>query len=167
MKTTLSYLLAAVAFMICSTVHAAEGHDEDSQAMQLLTSLKEAKVLSGAKMKIARPFIKRTPMGVILDEIEIMAICPLDTESENGLKLIRKVKSALTGYNLVQQIDDERSKMDIYIDSPQNDKFSEIIIYRSRPEPSIMLFIGDFNVESLIKVGKVSEQERKNLKKYN
>lgn len=167
MKTRLSYLLAAVAFMICSTVHAVEGHDEDSQAMQLLTSQKEAKVLSGAKMKIARPFLKRTPMGVIIDEIEMMVICPLDLESENDLKLIRKAKSVLTGYNMVRQIDDERSKMDIFIDSPQNDKFSEIILYHSRPEPSIMLFVGDFNVESLIKVGKASEQERKNLKKYN
>ena len=118
-------------------------------------------------MKIARPFIKRTPMGVVLDEIESMVICPIETESENDMKFIRKAKSVLTGYKLVEQINDERSQLDIYIDSPQNERFSEIIIYRSRPEPSIMLFIGNFDVESLVKVGKASEQERKDLKKYN
>ena len=167
MKTRVAYILFVAALVFCSTAYAFAGNAEDSPAMQLLSSQKSAKVLSGVKMKIARPFIKRTPMGVVLDEIESMVICPIETESENDIKFIRKAKSVLTGYKLVEQINDERSQLDIYIDSPQNERFSEIIIYRSRPEPSIMLFIGNFDVESLVKVGKASEQERKDLKKYN
>jgi hypothetical protein len=55
--------------------------------------------------------------------------------------------------------------MDIYIDTPKGDKFSEIVLYNTRPEASIILFVGDFTVESLIKVGEASEEERKHLKK--
>lgn len=167
MRRVVIYLLTAAVLMVCCIAPAWAEGDKNSQAAKLLTAQKEAKILSGAKFKIAKPFIKRTPMGVILDEIEMMIICPIDMESESDSRLVIKACTVLSGYNLVQQIDDERSKMDIYIDSPENDKFSEIILYHHRPEPSIMLFIGDFDVESLIKVGKASEQERKNLKKYN
>jgi hypothetical protein len=55
--------------------------------------------------------------------------------------------------------------MTIYIDTPQDNTPHEIILYNTKPEASIMLFKGDFTVESLIKVGEASEQERKHLKK--
>lgn len=167
MRNRLLYLLTAVILMVCSTMHALAEENGDSHAVKLLTSQKESKILYGAKLKIAKPFINRTPMGVILDEIDMLVICPLNLKDENGLKLAKKARTVLTGYNLVQQIDDERSKMDIYIDEPQNEKFTEIILYHHRPEPSIMLFVGDFNVKSLIKVGEASAQDRKHLKKYN
>ena len=124
-----------------------------------------AKILEGTKLKIARPFLKRTPMGVIIDEIEMMIICQLDSDAGSDTALKQKAQEVLKRYNLVREIDDERSKMDIYIDTPQNDRFSEIILYHTRPEPSIMLFVGNFTVESLVKVGEVSEQQRKHLKK--
>lgn len=167
MRRFITYILTAAAFMVCCATHAWAEGNKDSQAAKLLTTQKEAKILSGAKLRIAKPFIKKTPMGVIVDKIERMVICPIDLESESGSRLIKKINPVLTAYNLVQQINDERSRMDIYIDSPENDKFSEIILYHHKPEPSIMLFVGNFDVESLIKVGKASEQERKNLKKYN
>ena len=167
MRRFITYILTAAAFMVCYATHAWAEGNKDSQAAKLLTTQKDAKILSGAKLRIAKPFIKKTPMGVIVDEIELMVICPVYTEDGNDSRLVRNACMVLSGYNLVRQIDDERSKMDIYIDSPENDKFSEIILYHHRPEPSIMLFVGNFDVESLIKVGKASEQERKNLKKYN
>jgi hypothetical protein len=76
-----------------------------------------------------------------------------------------KAVQTLKGYTMVREIDDEKSTMTIYIDTPQDNRFSEIILYNTKPEASIMLFKGDFTVESLIKVGEASEQERKHLKK--
>ena len=95
----------------------------------------------------------------------MMIICPMDLESKDAHSLKREAQKVLQKYNLVQQIDDEKSTMDIYIDTPDGERFSEIILYNIKPEASIMLFMGDFTVESLIKVGEASEQERMHLKK--
>ena len=134
--------------------------------MEMLDSKKESKKLEGGMFKIAKPFIKRTPMGAILDEITMMVICPLDLEGgKDGGHLAEEAKRVLKSYNLVQEIDDEMSTMTIYIDTPKEDKFSEIILYHTRPDPAIMLFVGNFTVDSLIRVGELSEQQRKHLKK--
>lgn len=165
MKNQLILLLAVALLLLCPSLNAWNGSEGDSPAVHMLDSQKDAKILDGGKLKIARPFLKRTPMGVIIDEIEMMIICPLDSDAGSDTALKQKAQEVLKRYNLVREIDDERSKMDIYIDTPQNDRFSEIILYHTRPEPSIMLFVGNFTVESLVKVGEVSEQQRKHLKK--
>ena len=161
MKHSYIFNIAVALFMLCPSLHAFE----DSPIVEILDNHKEAKKLDGTKLKVARPFLKRTPMGVIVDEINMMVICPLDLNDIEGRIFSGKALNVLKTYNLVKQIDDEKSTMDIYIDTPQNDRFSEIILYNTRPEASIMLFVGDFTVESLIKVGEASEQERKHLKK--
>ena len=105
-------------------------------------------------------------MGVILDEINMLAICPLELDPQkDDFKFTKEAEKVLKAYNLVREIDDEKSTMTIYIDTPQDNRFSEIVLYNTKPEASIMLFVGDFTVESLIKVGEASEQQRKYLKK--
>ena len=157
---------AAALLMLCSPLHAIGAQEGDRGIVEVLDSNNDAKKLDGTKLKVARPFLKRTPMGVIADEINMMIICPFDLEDENnGRKFSKEALTVLKKYNLVQQIDDEKSTMDIYIDTPVGDRFSEIILYNTRPETSILLFVGDFTVESLIKVGEASEQERRHLKK--
>ena len=165
MKKIIIYILTAAALMLSYDLHAVSP-DGDSPAVQMLDSQKDSKRLDGTKLKIARPFLKRTPMGVIIDEIDMMILCPLDDNKENS-EILAQAGKILKRYILIREIDDERSKMAIYIDPPQGDNFSEIIICNFRPENSIMLFSGNFTVESLIKVGEVSEQQRKHLKKNN
>lgn len=158
--------IAAGLLLLSTSLQATVLHEGDSPVAVMLDSNKETKTLDGAKLKIARPFLKRTPMGVILDEINMLAICPLELDpQEDSFHFTVEAQKVLKGYNLVREIDDEKSTMTIYIDTPQNDRFSEIVLYNTKPEASIMLFVGDFTVESLIKVGEVSEQQRKNLKK--
>ena len=151
--------------MFCLPICLLAENKWESPIMDMLETHKESKKLEGTKLKVARPFLKRTPMGVIMEEINMMIICPMKLETSEGSKLSKDALGTLKQYNLVKQIDDEKSTMDIYIDTPQGDRFSEIILYNTKPEASIMLFVGDFTVESLIKVGEVSEQERKHLKK--
>ena len=166
MKHSYIFNIAVAVFMLCMPLYANAGQEEESRVLEVLDSYKEAKKLDGAKLKIARPFLKRTPMGVIVDEINMLVICPMDT---TGVKKDHisadKALKTLKEYKLVREIDDEMSTMTIYIDTPQDNRFSEIVLYNTRPEASVMLFMGDFTVESLIKVGEASEQERKHLKK--
>ena len=163
MKNFIIYILTAAALMLSLDLYAVS---PDSPVAQMLDLQKDSKRLDGTKLKIAKPFIKRTPMGVIIDEIDMMIVCPLDNNKERA-DILAQAGKILKKYILVREIDDELSKMAIYIDNPQGETFSEIIICNSRPENSIMLFSGNFTVESLMKVGEVSEQQRKHLKKNN
>lgn len=166
MKLRLIYLLAAI--MLCTSFQAKTGTDIDSPAMQVLKSQKNSRILSGTKLKIARPFIKKTPMGVILDDITTLVICNLENPSGSHADMLpQDAREMLKGYMPVREIDDERSRMSIYINEPQGDRFTEIVIYNSRPDASMMLFVGEFTEESLRKVGEASEEERKHLKKNN
>ena len=166
MKNLITYILTATVLFCSTGLSAWTGPEEESPAMQMLEAQKDSKRLDGAKFKVAKPFIKRTPMGVIIEEIEMMVICPLEQKStKDGGLLPTEAKEMLKNYILVREIDDEKSTLNIYIDNPKGDNFSEIVIYNKRPDASIMLFVGDFTVESLRKVGEVSEQQRKHLKK--
>ena len=166
MKHSYIFNIAVAVFMLCMPLYASAGEEEESRVLEVLDSYKEAKKLDGAKLKIARPFLKRTPMGVIVDEINMLVICPMDTTGVKKDQISAdKALKTLKEYNLVREIDDEMSTMTIYIDTPQDNRFSEIVLFNTRPETSVMLFMGDFTVESLIKVGEASEQERKHLKK--
>ena len=165
MKHVYSLIIAVALFMLCAPLRATAAHEGGSPVEEMLDSHKEARKLDGAKLKVARPFLKRTPMGVIVDEINMMIICPMKLDAAEGYSFSKDALNVLNKYILVKQIDDEKSTMDIYIDTPQDERFSEIVLYNTRPEASILLFMGDFTVESLIKVGEASEQERKHLKK--
>ena len=167
MKHVFLHIILAT-FMLCPNIQAHSWQEGESPVYKILDSQKESKKIDGAMLKFARPFLKRTPMGVIIDEIHMMIICPMELDpQEEKFKFTVATNEVLGRYNMVEKIDDEKSTMTIYIDTPQDNKFSEIILYNTKPEGCIMLFVGDFTVESLIKVGEVSEQQRKNLKKNN
>jgi hypothetical protein len=152
-----------IAVALCVSIDIAwAGSGEVSPVERMLNSRNESKRLEVAKFRIAKPFLKRTPMGVISDEIDMMIICSTEDDTP---EMALKTAEALKSYILVREIDDERSKMAIYVDKPQGESFKEIVIVNSRPEHSLILFSGDFTVQSLIKVGEISEQERKHLKK--
>jgi hypothetical protein len=158
MKTILKLMLAALMIMSCHYVHAAGKKADDSTAMQMLGNEKKAKKLEGATLKIAKTFLKKTPMSVVMDDIEAMLICPLE-KSDDVVE--PKVEQVLKSYTKVSEIDDSSYMMYIFIDELDGERFSEIILYTTRPDKSIMVFCGDFTVEALMKVGELSEQQRK------
>lgn len=147
----------AALMMLCPDIHASFRKTEDSPAVQVVTSNKNAKRLEGGMLKMAKPFLKKTPISIIMDDIEMMVICPLE---KDGDEFTANMKKMLGSYMKVYDIDDEFNRMYIYIDAPQNESFTELIIHYTRPEKSILVFEGDFTVESLKKVGELSKQQR-------
>ena len=67
----------------------------------------------------------------------------------------------LKGFMLVKEIDDELSHMLIYVDGLEGDRFNELILYIVSPDQTLLYFRGDFTVDGLMKVGELSEQDRK------
>jgi hypothetical protein len=158
MKNFLRIIMAVTLAVLCQYGHAAGDNVGDSPAVKVLESGRKSKKLEGTSLRVARPILKKTPISVILDDIEMMIICPLDKESS---ELTAKAERMLKSYTMVREINDEISHVFIYIDTPANEKFSELILYTESPETNIMLFEGNFTVDDLIKVGELSVQDRK------
>lgn len=150
--------MAVVFIAFCQYSYAAGDKYKESPAVKVLETSKKVKILEGSALKIARPILKKTPISVIMDNIEMMMICPLE---KNGAELTAKAEKMLGSYTMVREINDELSHIYIYIDTPANDRFSELILYTESPEANIMLFEGDFTIEDLMKVGELSVQDRK------
>ena len=143
--------------MLCPNTPASGKKADESAAIQMLRPNKKAKTLEGTTMKLARPVLKKTPMSVFIDNIDAMLICPLDKSDKAYLD---KVDKMLGSYTKVNEIDDEDYRMLIYINTLHSNRFSEIILYTTDPDKTIMVFCGDFTTEGLTKVGELSDQQR-------
>lgn len=158
MKSVFKIIMAVTLAVLCQNVYAADDKTEESPAVRVLEAGRKAKRLEGPTLKIAKPILKKTPISAIMDDIEMMIICPLEKEKDD---MTAKAESLLKDYTMVREINDELSHMYIYIDTPVNDSFSELILYTTSPEANIMLFEGNFTVEGLMKVGELSILDRK------
>lgn len=159
MRTVL--IIFAVLAMLCPGTPASAKKAEDSAAIRMLCTNKKSKTLEGTTMKIAKPVLKKTPMSVLMDNIDAMLICPLEKSDKTYLD---KVDTMLADYTKVNEINDDNYRMLIYINTLHDNRFSEIILYTISPEKTIMVFCGDFTVEGLMKVGELSDQQRQKRK---
>lgn len=160
MKNLFKIIMAvAFAVLLGQYAYSAVNGSDESPAVKVLESGRKTKRLEGSSLKIARPILKKTPISAIMDNIEMLMICPLDSKDSDDLTA--RAEKMLKRYMLVREIDDELSHMFIYIDTPQKDRFTELILYTKSPDTKIMLFEGDFTVEDLMKVGELSVQDRK------
>lgn len=147
--------------MLCPDIYASAKKAEDSPAVQVLSSNKNARKLEGGMLKLARPALKKTPMAVVMDNIDMMVMYSISQKADEEEKqFAAQAINVLKNYQKVSEINDPDYRMSIYIDNPVGENFSEIILYTSRPDASIMVFVGDFTIESLKKVGEISDQRR-------
>ena len=155
-------VLAFSALLLCQYTYASTDKIEDSEAVKVIESGKKTRRLEGATLKIARPILKSTPMAAVMDDIKMMMHCPVDkiTRKDNG-EFAGKVDKVLKDFMLVKEIDDELSHMLIYVNGVEGDRFNELILYIISPDKTLLYFRGDFTVDGLMKVGELSEQDRK------
>ena len=150
------------AMLLCHSTYAAADKVEDSAAVKVIESGKKTRRLEGATLKIARPILKKTPMVAVMDDIEMMMHCPVDkiSRKDHG-EFAGKVDKVLKDFMLVKEIDDELSHMLIYVGGLEGKMFNELILYIISPDQTLLYFRGDFTEEGLMKVGELSEQDRK------
>ncbi len=162
MNRILKIVLAVALAMLCQSAHAASENDTTTPAVQLLDSHKSTTTLEGMMLRIAKPILRKTPMVALMDDIEMMMICPVGkiSKKDNG-EFARKAATVFKGYMLAHEINDELSHMLIYVNGLKDNRFEELVLYITSPDPNILLFRGNFTVEGLMTVGKLSEQDRK------
>ena len=161
-KTRIIMILTLVALLLCQNTQAAADKIADSEAVRVIESGKKTRRLEGATLKIARPILKKTPMVAVMDDIEMMMHCPIGkiSKKDHG-EFEGKVDKVLKDFLLVKEIDDELSHMLIYVGGLEGNRFNELILYIISPDQTLLYFRGDFTEEGLMKVGELSEQDRK------
>jgi hypothetical protein len=166
MNDILKMIVAAIFVILCQMPYVSAKSTEDSPAVQTLKTCKDARTYEGAMLKLAKPFLKKTPMGFLTDKIESIRICPIDKNGKEDVAVLTtKIEKMLKHYSNVNEINDDSYHMLIYIDEVKGNSFSEIILYTTSSEKSVMVFNGDFTIESLKKVGEISDQQRQERKK--
>lgn len=153
--------MTLICLTLCHDINASEPEKDNTPAIKALQSGKKTRRLEGATMKLARPILKKTPMSAVMNDIEMMMFCPVEKNNSKDGEFAGRVKNALKGYMLAHEIDDELSHMLIYVDEVKGNRFTELILYITSPDQTILYFRGDFTVEALMKVGELSEQDRK------
>lgn len=155
-------VLTLAALLLCQSAYAATDQFVDSEAAKVIESGKKTRRLEGATLRIARPILKNTPMVAVMDDIEMMMHCPIGkiSRKDNG-EFAGKVDEVLKDFMLVKEIDDELSHMLIYVGGLEGKRFNELILYIISPDQTLLYFRGDFTEEGLMKVGELSEQDRK------
>ena len=153
--------MTLICLTLCHDIHASEPEKDNTPAIKALQSGKKTRRLEGATMRLARPILKKTPMSAVMNDIEMMMFCPVEKNNSKDGEFAGRVKNALKGYMLAHEIDDELSHMFIYVDEVKGNRFTELILYITSPDQTILYFRGDFTVEALMKVGELSEQDRK------
>lgn len=161
MSRFLEIIMVLACFMVCHETYASGPESDSSPAIKALQSGKKTRRLEGATLKIARPIIKKTPMSAVMDDIDMMMFCPVEKNNSKDGEFAGRVTKALKSYMLAHEIDDELSHMLIYVDEVKGNRFTELILYITSPDQTILYFRGDFTVEALMKVGELSEQDRK------
>ena len=153
--------MTLICLTLCHDINASEPEKDNTPAIKALQSGKKTRRLEGTTMRLARPILKKTPMSAVMNDIEMMMFCPVEKNNSKDGEFAGRVKNALKGYMLAHEIDDELSHMLIYVDEVKGNRFTELILYITSPDQTILYFRGDFTVEALMKVGELSEQDRK------
>ena len=157
MKKILHIILAAALAVLCQNISATTPPGDGSDVIQLLESNKKSRKLEGGMLKLARPIIKKTPMGYVMDKISMMIVCPVEDDDRTFVPKAEAMIAA--NYTLAGAVNDEEKVISLYVDTPKDDRCSLLILRSVKPDNAIMLFKGDFTIEDLQEVGRRSEED--------
>ena len=157
MKKILHIILAAALAVLCQNISATTPPGDGSDVIQLLESNKKSRKLEGGMLKLARPIIKKTPMGYVVDKISMMIVCPVENDDSTFVPKAETMIAA--NYTLAGAVNDEDKVISLYVDTPKDDRCSLLILRSVKPDNAIMLFKGDFTIEDLQEVGRRSEED--------
>lgn len=82
--------MAVALLAICPDIYAAGEKAEDSPVVKVLESGKKTRRIEGTALKIARPIIKKTPMSAVMDDIDMMMMCPVERTTRHLMESLRK-----------------------------------------------------------------------------
>ena len=159
-------LLSILTVLTCLAFSAKAEEPAKSPAVNFLEAndgVKGAKCMKidGLMLKMARPTLKKTPVTAIIDELESLYMFSFKEGRESEEKaFVTAAEKMLKSYMKVSEINDEISRMAIYVDRTKGNACHEMILLITWPSTSMMIFNGDFTEDSLRRMDEISKKQR-------
>ena len=108
--------------------------------------------VAGAKMRFARPVLKRYPIGPMSDCVNEVIVLNMEKASEQDKShFIKELHRVLRQYEYVGKSDSPNGEVDVYLNLESPDYVDEIVIYN--PElMTVNVLAGKFPVPDLKKI---------------
>ena len=117
--------------------------------------------IDGLMLKMARPTLRKTPAVAIMDNLDRFYMFSFKENRDAEEKtFVTAADKMLKSYMKVSEINDDISRMFIYVDQPQGKTCHEIVMLITWPSTSMMVFHGDFTEDSLRRMDEISKKQR-------
>lgn len=113
--------------------------------------------VSGAKMALARPVLKKFPIGPMADSVDEVVVLRVDKASDKvKADFLDDMKNSLIKYVYYGKSETQKGLVDVYVHPKSEELVDELVIYN--PEIWVLnILSGDFPVSDLLGLDKQKE----------
>ena len=154
MKKIFLILITLAGIMACGNADAKET-EADNGLVEIFESYTEAKGvqyfnLEGFTLKMARPKIRKTPVGNAADGIESLYIFAMkDVKKEVKAKFVKEAEAVFGTYEMALETNEKGKKSRIFIKKTQPEIIDEMIIYSMENDPVVIYMVGEIPVAEM------------------
>ena len=166
MKRFLTAILTLVITYSLAVPAEAKKKEEENALIRMLESYEEAKGveyfnLNGMILKMAKPSIKKTPVGKAADNIENLCIFSMsDAGKEVRARFLKEADLLLKGYDMVLETTEDKTTSRIYMKKADAEIIDELIVYSQGKDIAIIYMIGDIPLSALEGMTPKSEEPK-------
>lgn len=169
MKKILTAILTLVMTYCLAVPSEARKKEEGNTVIQLFESYEEAKGveyfnLDGFLLKMARPTIRKSPIGKAADQIDNLCIFSMtEAGKEVRSKFMKEADAVLGSYEMVLETKEEKQTSRIYMKKSSAETIDEFIVYALGEDIAFIYIKGEIPMSAL--EGMAPENETEGVKK--
>lgn len=165
MKKFLTAILTLVMTYCLAVPSEARKKEEGNTLIQLFESYEETKGveyfnLNGFLLKMARPTIKKSPIGKAADQIDNLCIFSMtEAGKEVRSKFMKEADAALGSYKKVLETTEDKQTSRIYMKKTSAEIIDELIVYSLGEDIALIYIKGEIPVSALEGMAPENESE--------
>ncbi len=150
-------IVAVVLLLAGALAYGIEAGEQAKSTLGLVKTLEKYSEVKGVKyyhlegfaLKMAKPKIRKTPVGKAADGITSMYLFVMDKKAEAKPKFVKDLESALSAYEFALETTENDKTSRIYIKKTRPDIFDEMVIYTLGDEPAVVYMLGTLKVADM------------------
>ena len=165
MKKILTAILTLVMTYSLAVPSEARKKEEGNTVIQLFESYEEAKGveyfnLDGFLLKMARPTIRKSPIGKAADQIDNLCIFSMtEAGKEVRSKFMKEADAVLGSYEMVLETKEEKQTSRIYMKKSSAETIDEFIVYALGEDIAFIYIKGEIPMSALEGMAPENESE--------
>lgn len=155
MRRIITAAYMTLALVMISVPSQAKKADETNELVEFLQSYEdndgvEIYNLKGLILKMARPTIRKSPVGEAAEYIDNLVIFSMkDAKGDRKAKFYKEVLKLLQGYETAAGTKVDKMESHVYIKKAQEDILSELVVVTKEEDIAIIVMIGEIPVATL------------------